>query len=351
MVKISNTPEGINTRPDNQEKEKLTPEIIKKLITEDKKTKSTTSVNIRLETSISNQIELQAKQVNTSKTEIIKGILTDFYNNKMITKGSFNLAEPVNLIIPKSVELIKEYENKKINIISSIVKEKNDTYINPLDPHNELYNNTGFELVPLNQGNNILDTYDPEKKCYYDSMINDSHIDYSYHRGLIIKTIRDTNDNLITVLIDLLISENELYGAYLITIDEGIHLSSISNNTELITYLHRLQEYEEITELVSYNNTNKELRDIIKSNEYTIQQLLEENDELKNEIELLNEDSKRMFNEKEDNDLLTYVEELESKNRELEYKLKQYHEESIKSNEILNQLENMIKNHTHKNNE
>ena len=205
---------------------KLTDKLIKEMLKPESKPK-TTQVNLRLETSITDQLKVYANEHDTTMTEIIKDIIADYYQNKKINKSTFKLKEPVNLIIPKSRTLLHEYIENEVNIVSSIKQYGTQVNINPLDPQVNVYETStgGYELVNVTQGNNILDVFDHENRCYRfkvnDDFLNDTEDDdedkytYSLHRGLLLVNVPSfiydkPEDSLDTLLIDISVSDGYL---------------------------------------------------------------------------------------------------------------------------------------------
>ncbi len=342
MVKISNPfEENNNSNKNKQDTHKLevslTPTTIKKMLKPVNK-QSTTPVNLRLETSIADQIKIYANEHDTTMTEVIKDIITEYYFNKKITRGSFKIKEPVNLIIPKSMELVKEYVENEVNIVSSIKKYDDHTTINPLDPQNNLYNNSnsGYEIITVTQANNILDVYNEEDNCYSfmseyefyeDPVITEDLEDEVYknssHRGLLIVNIKDTlTETINSLLIDVLTFGNELTHALIITPERATALARITGNMELISFIKNIEDYSNIWELVSYDNTNKELTKENHEIKQVMSNLIDENESLKLENESLTEEIKETFLEVKDNEYNTYVERIEKENKELKDKLK-----------------------------
>ena len=342
MVKISNPfEENNNSNKNKQDTHKLevslTPTTIKKMLKPVNK-QSTTPVNLRLETSIADQIKIYANEHDTTMTEVIKDIITEYYFNKKITRGSFKIKEPVNLIIPKSMELVKEYVENEVNIVSSIKQYDDHTTINPLDPQNNLYNNSssGYEIITVTQANNILDVYNEEDNCYSfmseyvfyeDPVITEDLEDEVYknssHRGLLIVTIKDTlTETINSLLIDVLTFGNELTRALIITPERAIELARITGNMELISFIDKIEDYSNIWELVSYDNTNKELTNENHEIKQIMSNLIDENESLKLENESLTEEIKETFLEVKDNEYNTYVELIEKENKKLKNELK-----------------------------
>lgn len=342
MVKISNPfEENNNSNKNKQDTHKLevslTPTTIKKMLKPVNK-QSTTPVNLRLETSIADQIKIYANEHDTTMTEVIKDIITEYYFNKKITRGSFKIKEPVNLIIPKSMELVKEYVENEVNIVSSIKQYDDHTTINPLDPQNNLYNNSnsGYEIITVTQANNILDVYNEEDNCYSfmseyefyeDPVITEDLEDEIYknssHRGLLIVTIKDTlTETINSLLIDVLTFGNKLTHALIITPERAIELARITGNMELISFIKNIEDYSNIWELVSYDNTNKELTKENHEIKQIMSNLIDENESLKLENESLTEEIKETFLEVKDNEYNTYVELIEKENKKLKNELK-----------------------------
>ena len=338
---------------------KLTPFLIKDMI-KPKNKQETTPVNVRLDKNIVTQIELYATEHNTTKTEVIKDILTEYYRNKKIRQVSFNLNEPVNLIIPKNKKLINQYIEKEINIITSIKRVNNNTIINPLDPHNTLYNTKQYELIQVNQINNLLDEYNPEERCYYfqslpkymdkfypalyqliledvlDEMGNTS-VNYFFHRGLLLATIIDEEDNVAGLFIDVICMGNSILGAYIITPEEARELAVDTGNTELLNFINNIEENITLTDLISYNMTNEELEtentelkeDIaILSNRIDV--LIQANEKLKDKLKQEQELNKKLANENRpdsNSSTAVYVKSLELKNKELSEQVAEYQKE------------------------
>ena len=342
MVKISNPfEENNNSNKNKQDTHKLevslTPTTIKKMLKPVNK-QSTTPVNLRLETSIADQIKIYANEHDTTMTEVIKDIITEYYFNKKITRGSFKIKEPVNLIIPKSMELVKEYVENEVNIVSSIKQYDDHTTINPLDPQSNLYNNSnsGYEIITVTQANNILDVYNEEDNCYSfmseyefyeDPVITEDLEDEVYknssHRGLLIVNIKDTlTETINSLLIDVLTFGNELTHALIITPERATALARITGNLELISFIKNIEDYSNIWELVSYDNTNKELTKENHEIKQIMSNLIDENESLKLENESLTEEIKETFLEVKDNEYNTYVELIEKENKKLKNELK-----------------------------
>lgn len=332
------------------------------MVIPDNKTK-TSSLNIRLETSIVNQIENYSKEHNTTKTEVIKEILINHYANKKINKSTFQLKEPVTLIIPKSTELLTEYIEHEINILSTVqFKPDNETSINPLDPQLELYNTKeGFYLEVITEANNLLDSYndlggyyhysiDTEKQYY--EMVNFQEtglidetefndLPFIYHRGLQYINVKN-EDKMTAVLIDVLCVGNELVRAVIIDKERALELARITNNHELISFIHQTDNYINISELVSYDMTNQELRKENMELNQVIKSIHEDYDNLKLEHESILESLKSDFNDKQDNDFINYTEALEIENKKLHNKIKEYEERELEYKKTLHDLEDVF---------
>lgn len=342
MVKITNTPEEINPKKQNKEEQKLTPELIQQMIKQQDKQdkKETTQLNLRLETSISNQIELQAIQEDTTKTEIIKDILTGFYKNKTLTKGTFNLKEPVTLMIPKNQKLLNEYIEHEINIASSLKFVNGEKYINPLDPQVNLYETDNYDTMILTQCNNLLDSYDPVEKCYYDSNYNKSNEEHrtSIHRGLLIISFEDEDNNLKSVFLRCIIHGNKLTTCHIISENTAIKEAFNTGNGNLYHYIRQLDEYNKVNELVSYNIDYENLWKGFVELKEQCNILLEENSKLKEELE---------FNQNEtisEDTLIKRIYELETENEALTRKLNDYEKRELENNEAIEQIKNMVRN-------
>lgn len=368
MVKITDPNEDknepTNTGSTNYNNGKLTDNIIKDMLKAENK-QSTTALNIRLETNITDQIELYANEHNTTKTEVIKKILTEHYSNKKITKGTFKLKEPVTLIIPRSEELLTEYIRNEVNIVSTIQTNNNSTTtINPLDPQVTLYNTeNGYTLETLTHANNILDMYDKDIECYTFSLYSpeDSKreveklmdkgflgvydiLEYPilYHRGLLYINI--INEEKVTpLLIDVLCCGNELIQALIIDKDRAIELARLSKNMDLIRFLHETNEYVSISEMVLYDKTNKELREDNKILKKINTMLNEENNDLKIELESELECSRTIFNEKQDNEENNYIKHLKTENKELRTRIKKFEEKETNIKTKLAKVEEILK--------
>lgn len=329
----------MDTDPDtpNNPNIKFTDKQIKEMLKPESKQK-TTQVNLRLETSITDQLKVYAKEHDTTMTEIIKDIITEYYQNKKINKSTFKLKEPVNLIIPKSKTLLHEYIENEVNIVSSIKQYGTQVNINPLDPHINTYETStgGYELIHITQANNILDVFDQDNKCYrfrlddgfFGDPVNDTETfdkdqyTYSFHRGLLMVNIPSfmydkPEDSLETLLIDILVSDGYLIKASIITKGRAIELARKTGNMELIGFIRSIDEYTYISELVKYDNTNRELTKENHEIKQTITALIDENETLKLENESLNEEIKNNFTEVKNDDYNKYVEGIEHENKEL----------------------------------
>ena len=364
MVKIHNTPEERNKGLDRKHKgldnNIVDESLILEMITPDNKVK-TSSLNIRLEKSIVNQIEEYSKEHNTTKTEVIKDILINHYANKKINKGTFKLKEPVTLIIPHSKELLTEYIENEVNIITT-VKGNNNNEINALDPQQSLYNLKGtYSLETITEANNLLDSYDEfggyysynmdTEQQYYEMFIfhktelidEDDFTDFPFvcHRGLMYCNIK--NEDVITaVLIDLICMGNELVRAVIIDKERALELARITNNYELISFIHQIDNYVTISELVRYDMTNQEL---IKENlelKQVIKEIHNDYDNLKFEYDSILESLKSDFNDRQDNDVFKYTEALEIENKKLKDKIRKYEEKDITRSKQLMEIEALI---------
>ncbi|MBE6513403.1 MAG: hypothetical protein E7Z75_09755 [Methanobrevibacter olleyae] len=328
---------------------KLNPDLIREMLKPVSKHK-TTPVNIRLEESIVNQIKLYATEHETTVTEVLKDIITQYYTNKKIIKGVFDLKEPVTLIIPRSKELRAEYCKHRVNLVSSIREKEKELTINPIDPQINLYENSdsSYELITITQVNNLLDLYDPDNKCYhmateypyYDDYLLDLLFDElendlyqpSLHRGLLLlNTVGVDNPNE-AVLVDVTCYGNTLEYAYILNETEAMRLAGATHNEELIKFIHRLGQYSTVFDLVSYDKTNKFLREENKENKEFIKVLIEENEALKDEIKI----NENTFKERTEDETTKYMEGLEKENRRLQQKIKAY---EFKDEERAKQLE------------
>ncbi len=334
---------------------KLTYGLIKEMLKPGSK-KSTTPINFRLDTNIVNELKLYAEETDTTITEVFKDILIEYYNNKKITKGTFNLKKPVNLIIPKSRSLLSEYIENNINVVSTVKETVKGTDINPLDPHISLYETStgGYELVRVTRANNILDVFDNENKCYRfmleddflgnpvnpEDVIEDKYT-YSFHRGLLLVDVPGlTSENESeTLIIDTLVSDSELISAYIISVDRAIELARNTHNTDLISFIRGISEHTFISNLVSYDNSNRELTKENYELKEVISKLIDDNETLKLEVETLNNEFKENFTEVNDNDYLKYVETLEKENKELKAKVNELKLKEAKINKSISEME------------
>lgn len=365
MVKIHNTPEERNKETDKKPKgleKNIDESLILEMVIPDNKTK-TSSLNIRLETSIVNQIEQFSKEHNTTKTEVIKDILINHYANKKITKSLFQLKEPVTLIIPKNPELITEYIEHEINILSTVhFNPDNETSINPLDPQLELYNTKeGYHLEVITEANNLLDSYndlwgyysytvDTEKQYYEMADLQEigvidetefNDLPFIYHRGLQYINVKN-EDTITAVLIDVLCVGNELVRAVIIDRDRALELARITNNHELISFIHQTDNYISISELVSYDRTNQELRKENIELKQVIKGLHNDYDDLKFEHDSILESLKSDFNDKQGNDIINYTEALEIENKKLQDRIKELEERELEYKKTLHDLESVF---------
>lgn len=338
MVKISNPikeEENIETINSSLNMD-LTDESFKEMLKPETK-KDTTPINFRLETDVVNEIKTYAEENNTTITEVLKDILMGYYNNKKITKGTFNLKEPVNIIIPKSRTLLNRYIQQNVNIISTINETVKGTEINPLDPHLELYNNSssGYELIKITRANNILDVLDTENKCYHFNLTGkyywngaetfiapeetEDNLLNSTHGGLLLVNIPADQymQKLETLIIYTLTIGTKLVKASIITVDTALDLAVESKNNDLMEYINKINEYTFISELVNYDNTNEELSKETEKLKKVIANLLKENEEYKLELETMNNEVRASINQLKENDTVKYAEELEKENEKL----------------------------------
>lgn len=344
---------------------KLTDNLIKEMLKPENK-QETTPINLRLETSIANQIEQYANEHNTTKTEVIKEVLIEHYSNKKITKGTFKLKEPVTLIIPKSKELITEYMKHEINILSSVlINPDNQTSIHPLDPHLALYNNGGFTLETITEANNILDTYDHERGYYCftiglehkskmaeeigyfieNDFLTEDDLDnfpFIYHRGLLYLNIKHEDTEYTALLIDVLCKGNEIIRAAIIDTVRALELARITNNYDLISFLHATDTYIKISEMVSYDTTNKELHEENRELKEELNYLRGKYDSLSREHDLILNSLRDDFDNKQDNEALTYMESLEIQNKKLRAKLNEYEEKTVENKQSLKELKDIL---------
>lgn len=367
MVKITDPRNNSNSKEvnnnDNSETQKLTPELIKEMIKQQDKQdkKETTQLNLRLETSISNQIELQAIQEDTTKTEIIKEILTDFYNHKTLTKGTFKLKRPVTLMIPKNEKLLNDYIEHGINIVSSLKLINHERYINPLDPQTNLYETKNYDTITLTQTNNLLDKYDSEKKCYYgiytpeyvfeeeneeetyyySQKIED--LDLRVHKGLMFISFENDIKNLKTILIKTVCIDNALIICNIINTEEALKLAKALGDPELIIYINQLDEYNRVDELVGYNTNFENLLKQYRELERNFKVSLQENLELKEEMGIIKDGKYQRPFEEEDNELQKYIKELEFKNIELTRKLKEHEKRGRENEKLILEIRDLIK--------
>lgn len=338
---------------------KLTDGLIKEMLKPVSK-KSTTPINFRLDTDIVNELKLYAEETDTTITEVFKDILTEYYSNKKITKGTFNLKYPVNLIIPKSKTLLYEYIENSINVISTVTETVKGTDINPLDPHVKLYEAStgGYELVHVTQANNILDVFDYDNKCYRfmledgflgdpvtpDDVIEDKYT-YSFHRGLLLVNVPglSSESEIETLIIDTIVSDGELISAVIIDTDRAKELARTTGNMDLIGFINGISNNNFISNLVTYDNSNRELTKENHELKEVIRKLIDDNETLKLEVETLNNEFKNSFNEIKDNDYLIYVETLEKENKELKAKVKELELKDAKVSKGIDSMEALLK--------
>lgn len=263
--------------------QKITPELLKELLKPRSK-QETISTTVRLEKNLSNQIDLYAKQHHTTKTEVIKEIINNYYTGKKVNQVTYDLEDPVTLIIPKSKTLINKYIEKNVNILSSIKGIDDHNIINPLDPHKKLFNTKEYEIIQVTQVNNILDEHDPKGKCYsfislpkymdkfypalYELILEDvidetgNTNDYyrnMIHRGLLLVPVVDTEETTAGLFIDIISMGNQLLGAYIITSEEAIQLATDTGNDELIKFIHEIDTHITLTDLLEESITTEEL--------------------------------------------------------------------------------------------
>lgn len=346
---------------------KLSNSLIKEMLRPENK-QDTTPINLRLETSIANQIEQYANEHNTTKTEVIKEVLTEHYSNKKITKGTFKLKEPVTLIIPNSKQLRTQYAENEINIISSVLMNPdNQTSINPLDPQTPLYDKGGFTLETITEANNILDTYDNERGYYHftigvgyrnemseeigylieNNFLPEEKLEvfpYMYHRGLLYINLKEEDTGYTALLIDVLCEGNEIIRAVIIDTGRALELARITNNHELIGFLHATDTYIKISEMVHYDVTNQELleenRELIEELNY----LRGKYDDLQMEHELVLNSLRVDFDNKQENEAIKYTESLEIQNKQLRAKLREYEEREFDNRKTLTELKELLTN-------
>lgn len=366
MVKIHNTPEERNKEIDKKPKalkNNIDDNIILEMLIPNNKTK-TSSLNIRLETSIVNQIEQYSNEHNTTKTEVIKDILIEYYANKKINKGTFQLKEPVTLIIPHSKELLTEYIENEVNIVTTVKETSNGEEIHALDPQNSLYKLEGtYLLETITEANNLLDSFDDlgnyysykldTEKQYYEmdnfyetGLIDETEFNdfpYIYHRGLMLTNIKN-EENITAVLIDILCVGNELISAIIIDKERALELARITNNYELISFIHQIDNYISISELVSYDMTNQELKKENTELKQVIKDIRNDYYYLKLEYDSILMSLKSDFKDKQDNEFISYKEALEIENKKLHDKIKEYEEKDLKHKQTLRELRNMIDN-------
>ena len=338
MVKISNPikEEENNETINSSFNMDLTDESFKEMLKPETK-KDTTPINFRLETDVVNEIKTYAEENNTTITEVLKDILIGYYNNKKITKGTFNLKEPVNLIIPKSRTLLNKYIQQNVNIISTINETVKGTEINPLDPQLELYNNSssGYELIKITRANNILDILDTENKCYHFNLTGkyywngtetiiapeeaEDKLLNSIHGGLLLVNIPTDQykQKLETLIVYTLTIGTKLIKASIITVDTALDLAIETKNNDLMKYINKINEYAFISELVNYDNTNEELSKENEELKEVIVKLLDENEEYKLEIETLNNEVRNGINQIKEDSTVKYVEDLEKEIKKL----------------------------------
>lgn len=256
--------------------------------------------------------------------------------------------------------------DQEINLVSTVENYTGGkNTIHPLDPQTALYKE-GCITETITEANNMLDMYNPEEKYYHFSIsneykqevtdeityfleqgyLNESEINkfpYIYHRGLMYVDLK-LDIGYEALLIDVLCIGNELIRAVIVDTLRAIELARITNNCELIGFLHATDTYVKVSEIVQYDHTNKELYEENRELKQEIKTLKSMYESLKLEYDGILESLRVDFDNKQDNEALSYMESLEIQNKKLEAKIKEYEEKDLKHKQTLRELRNMIDN-------
>lgn len=319
-------------------------ENIKDFVVKESKPKR---ISMRLNDNLLNNLKTYAKVNNMTMTEVIEGALKDKFKNKIV-RDQYNI-KPVMVLIPNTIELIKQYREKKINLIVNIGEDIEPLQrINAFDKQSKLYesNKDKFDIYTIDVTNNYLDTYISETNNYFDaSYYNENNKDISKdwrhhtrHLGLIViehpelEQFEEIENGYVKIKdpvpIFLLIREyiGEIENVTIISKNEAMKRASLVSNMPIMNYMYDYEDIEKIREI-------KEPYDIIST-------LITETSVLKEEINKLKAENTRLLENTSSNDSnnLEIPEEKTKKySTEELYNLVMYLEEFERNNQILKQ--------------
>ena len=314
-------------------------------ILEAKKHDPKQQLTIKINTNTLNQVRIYAKEHDTSMTNTIETIVTNYFKNKTITRDTITPKHDITILLPLENEARQRYIKGHINLILNDPEVLDDNNVKPNEfdkftllgreiPDNET------QGIYIDTINNLLDNYDSEEKCYYSNY----HVDHYdnpllNHLGVqILETHTGENNALHYDIILIHSYDQEVQEVRLITQKECYHLASEVNNQSIIDYFDTYSQHEYI-DTVQRDITDKKLL------RQEIERKTQDNNRLEQRNKKLHDDKKQLLNiidqmKKEKNIHVSYGEEArEQEITEYTQKIEVLEEENSKLKEKYNHIE------------
>lgn len=340
MVKITNLHDEEKAETTNPPEEEiglneLTPQEIKDIT--EKHTKDlnpfitvgaeakTEKINTRITETISNTLKVYCELNNTTVSNFIDDLISNFFEGKKINRDYYPIEETV-IAIPKTPKLIKKYIENEVNLV---VNKSEITKSFPIDPYDKQYslcksNQPLINLFYMNGTNNYLDKLDPKNKVYYSTINKDVYSDDVFkqfeeelepkdllktHSGLIIfpmtylkeynkeKKYYEEKPLKKDYCMFLLVHEynNKITRVNLITRKQAINLALTVENEDLLEYINNNED------IATFKPIKEEYELIDFQSEHIT--------ELKQKIEVLEEENRKLKEYNKSKDILQDKEE------------------------------------------
>ena len=241
-------------------------------------------LTIKINTNTLNQVRIYAKEHDTSMTNTIETIVTNYFKNKTITRDTITPKHDIAILLPLENEARQRYIKGHINLILNDPEILDDNNVKPNEfdkftllgreiPDNET------QGIYIDTINNLLDNYDSEEKCYYSNY----HVDHYdnpllNHLGVQILETHTGEDNALHYDIILIHSyDQEIQEVRLITKKECCDLASEVNNTLILDYFDTYTQHEYIDTVQRDITDKKLLRNEVVRKEQEVNRLQQEN--------------------------------------------------------------------------
>ncbi|MGN1321734.1 MAG: coiled-coil domain-containing protein [Methanosphaera sp.] len=293
MVKIT-IPKQTKKEQKHQEieLENITKEQLLKIL-EGKQENKKKQLTIKITTNTVNQIRTYAKEQNTTVTNVLQTITSEYFKNKSITRDVITPNTKTYIAIPVEQEARQKYIKQKINLL--LTDPKKDNYGNitagEFDKFKIQNNKADLQYTQLKEINNLLDKYDSEEKCYYSNynaynydnpLLNHLGILIYEHKRIILDNT-DTSETGEHIPCDILLIHSyngEVQEVRSITRQECYNIASDVNNKAILNYLDNYPQHEYITNVHEDILDKKALQGIILKRTQQLGRVKHENKKL-----------------------------------------------------------------------